>query len=82
MTDDPTQRHDLPADPSVPIWPNSPVTHSAADPASQSIDPITPTSTYPTSPASATVEGYSPIPDARPEWTRSMDGAVPPTPER
>ena len=82
MTDDPTQRHDLPTDPGVPIWPNSPITPSAADQASQAIDPITPTSTYPASPASATVEGYSPVPNARPEWTRSMDGAVPPTPER
>ena len=58
MTDDPTQRHDLPVDPIIPVTPVAPVT--PAGPADQ----------------------YSPTPDARPDWARSVEGSVPPTPER
>lgn len=53
MTDDPAQRHDVPASPATP--PSEPL--SAGD-------------------------QYSPAPDARPEWTRSLDAPVPATPER
>jgi serine protease Do len=58
MTDDPTQRNDVPEVPDAPSEPFAPVT-----------------------PGSAAGQ-YSPPPDTRPEWTRSLDGSVAPTPER
>jgi len=58
MTDDPTQRHDLPLDPIIPVTPVAPVT------------PV------------GSADQYSPTPDARPEWARSVESTVPPTPER
>ena len=78
MTDDPTQRQPIPADPSEPLSP--PVVPAGdADPAAAAIPVIPEPATGRPSPAA---DQYSPIPDSRPEWTRSLDASVPPTPER
>jgi S1-C subfamily serine protease len=80
MTDDPTQRHDLPTEPAVPTWPNAAVPPATADGGFPTVEPITPASATPA--ASVAGGGFAPVPEARPEWTRAVDGAVPPTPER
>lgn len=77
MTDDPTQRHDVPASPSEPL--SSPEPLSSSEPLSTTTGLVTPAS--PVTPPSAG-DQYSPAPDARPEWTRSLDTPVPVTPER
>jgi S1-C subfamily serine protease len=70
MTDDPTERNDIPAD--VPASPPEPVT--ASEPVSTMATPATP--------GLAVADQYSPAPEARPDWTRSIDPPVPATPER
>ena len=68
MTDDPTQRHDLPLDPaSTAVPPVSPVAP---------ITPVAPGS------LDRSADQYSPTPDARPDWARSAENSVSPTPER
>ncbi len=64
MTDDPTQPHVVPGNPTSPIEPLSPVT------------PVVPTTD------AATPDQYSPTPEARPEWSRTLEAPVTPTPER
>jgi len=88
MTDDPTQRHDVPVDPSEPSAPSGPSDPWVPSAPPAAADPLTPTTgaAQPSSPAqpalAAAADQYSPAPDARPEWTRSLDGPVPATPER
>ena len=74
MTDDPTERHDIPAD--VPASAPEPVVAPTATP----VSPVSPAS--PAAPGLAAADQYSPAPDARPEWARSLDAPVPATPER
>ena len=82
MTDDPTERNDIPADatasPPEPIAAAEPILGS--EPVSTTAGPATPTA--PVTPGLAAADQYSPAPDARPEWARSLDAPVPATPER
>ena len=68
MTDDPTQPHAIPTTPGEPVAPVAPTS------------PITPPGATAAPPPAAA--GYSPTPDARPEWSKTLDAPVSPTPER
>ena len=67
MTDDPTERNDIPADatasPPEPIAATEPILGS--EPVSTPAGPATPTA--PVTPGLAAADQYSPAPDARPE---------------
>ena len=73
MTDDPTQRTDLPFDPGA-----SAAAPVPASPFEAPVAPITPGSPAASGPA----DQFSPTPDARPDWARTAESPVPPTPER
>ena len=69
MTDDPTQPLDLSPDPTPSVPPTVPTVTPVVAPV------VRPTVDGPT-------DQYSPMPDVRPDWARTTDGEVPPTPER
>jgi S1-C subfamily serine protease len=68
MTDDPTQPHAIPATPTEPLAPAAPT------------PPATPAT--PAGAADPSPDQYSPTPETRPEWSRTLDGPVATTPER
>ena len=68
MTDDPTQPHAIPATPIQPLSPSAP---------SEPVAPPTAAGAAGPSP-----DQYSPTPETRPDWSRTLDAPAATTPER